>query len=201
MSGHKYTDEEKAFMEKYVPGHSYQEIRDAFEKNFGWCISIKQVKGYVGNHHLNTGRTGRFEKGSVPHNKGKKGKCAKGCEKTWFRKGHVPKNHRQVGSERVNVDGYIEIKVAEPNVWKLKHRVVYEEHHGKIPHGHIVIFRDGNRCNTSVENLRLISRGVNAMLNHTGLCEYKGELKETSIRIAELKCAQRRAEKNRRNDK
>ena len=30
-----------------------------------------------------------------------------------FKKGNVPKCHRPVGSERVNVDGYVEVKVAD----------------------------------------------------------------------------------------
>ena len=46
---------------------------------------------------------------------GKKGICADGCERTWFKKGHIPANYRPVGSERVNADGYIEVKVADPN--------------------------------------------------------------------------------------
>ena len=44
-----------------------------------------------------------------------------------FAKGNVPPNHRPVGSERISKDGYIEVKVAEPNKWRLKQRVVYEE--------------------------------------------------------------------------
>lgn len=200
---HYYTEEEKAFFKTYVPGHSHKQIRDAFEERFGWDITVAQVRAYIKNHHLNTGRTGKFEKGSIPHNKGKKGTCAEGCKKTWFRTGHVPENHRPVGSERVNVEGYIEIKVAEPNVWKLKHRIVYEENYGSIPKGSIVLFRDGDKQNTSADNLILITRSVHMVLNQDGLCKYKGELKDTAIKIAELKCAKRCAEKkiNRRNDK
>ena len=58
MYGHQYTAEEQKFMEEYVPGHSYREIQKAFTEKFRWEISLVQVKGYIGNHHLNTGRTG-----------------------------------------------------------------------------------------------------------------------------------------------
>lgn len=88
MYGHVYTEEEHTFMREFVPGHSYREIAAAFTEKFGWEISIGQVNAYIGNHHLNTGRTGRFQKGQVPPNKGKKGVCAAGCEKTWFPKGN-----------------------------------------------------------------------------------------------------------------
>lgn len=69
---HKYTTEEQQFMAGYVPGHSYREIQKAFTKKFGWEISIGQVSGYIHNHHLNTGKTGRFQKGHEPANKGKR---------------------------------------------------------------------------------------------------------------------------------
>lgn len=193
MYGHQYTTEEQQFMTEYVPGHSYKDIQKAFTEKFGWEISLGQVNAYIGNHHLNTGRTGRFRKGQEPPNKGKKGVCAAGCEKTWFKKGNVPANYRPVGSERVNVDGYIEVKVADPNKWKLKHRVVWESVNGKIPKDYIIIFRDNDKTNTNIENLLLIKRGTHAVLNHTGLCEYSGEFKETAICIAELKAVTSRA--------
>ncbi|MCX4351733.1 MAG: HNH endonuclease signature motif containing protein [Lachnospiraceae bacterium] len=195
MYGHVYTEEEHAFMREFVPGHSYREIATAFTEKFGWEISISQVNAYIGNHHLNTGRTGRFQKGQVPPNKGKKGVYAAGCEKTWFPKGHIPKNHRPVGSERVNKDGYVEVKVAEPNKWKLKHRIVWEKVNGPVPKGYIIIFRDNDKTNTDINNLLMIKRGIHAVMNHTGLCEYSGEFKDTAVMIAELKATTSKAKK------
>lgn len=197
MYGHQYTEAERKFMTEYVPGHSYKEIQKAFTEKFGWKISVGQVDSYIGNHHLNTGRTGRFQKGNEAHNKGKKGTCAAGCEKTWFPKGNIPKNYRPVGSERINPDGYIEVKVADPNKWKLKHRFVWESVHGKVPKGYIVIFRDNDKTNIDIDNLLLIKRCTHAVLNRTGLCEYGGEFKETAIHIAELKAASSKAKKRR----
>ena len=72
MYGHQYTAEEHAFMTQYVPGHSYREIQQAFIDKFGWEITSGQIGSYIGNHHLNTGRTGRFPKGHEPVNKGMK---------------------------------------------------------------------------------------------------------------------------------
>lgn len=195
MYGHQYTDEEHKFMAEYFPGHSYMEIQKAFTEKFGWEISVGQVKSYRGNHHLNTGKTGRFQKGQEPPNKGKKGTYAAGCEKTWFPKGNMPKNYRPVGSERISKDGYIEVKVDDPNKWKLKHRCVWEAANGEIPKGYIVIFRDNDRTNVNIDNLLLIKRCTHAVLNHAGLCEYCGEFKETAIHIAELKAASSKAKK------
>lgn len=189
MSGHQYTSEEINFMKEFVPGHSYKEIQNVFINKFGWNITLLQIKGYIRNHKLNTGRDGRFQKGSIPANKGKKGYCAPGCKKTWFKKGNVPVNYRPVGSERVSKDGYVEIKVADPNVWRLKQRVLWEEVHGKIPKGYIVIFKDGNKENVDIENLIMISRRTHAVMNYTDLHYFKNEYKETAVKIAEVKVA------------
>lgn len=198
MHGHVYTEEEHAFMREFVPGHSYRETASAFTEKFGREISISQVKAYTGNHHLNTGRTGRFQKGHVPPNKGKKGACAAGCEKAWFPKGHIPKNHRPAGSERVNIYGYAEVKVAEPDKWGLKHRIVWEKANGPVPEGYIIIFRDNDRTNTDINNLLMIKRGIHAVMNRTGLCGCSGEFKDTAVKIAELKSAAGRARKRRK---
>ena len=55
-----------------------------------------------------------------------------------------------VGSERVN-KGYIYVKVAEPNVWIEKHRLIYESMYGNIPTGHKVIFADKNKRNFAAD--------------------------------------------------
>lgn len=102
----------------------------------------------------------RFRKGHVPANKGKRmpEEVYAKVAPTMFRKGNVPVNHRPVGSERVSKDGYIEVKVSEPNRWRMKHRVVWEKTNGPIPVGYNVQFRNGNRQDIRLENLYMISR-------------------------------------------
>ena len=191
----KYTKEEHEFMKVYVYGHSYEQIQETFKEKFGHDITIQQIKSYICNHHLTTGKDGKFKKGNVPHNKGKKGVYAKGCEKSWFKEGNIPMQHRPVGSERITRDGYIEIKVAEPNKWDLKHRVVYENLYGKIPDGHVLIFRDGNKENVAIDNLILVTRGVNAVINREGISACKNEMKDTAVIFAKLKSAVSKKEK------
>lgn len=187
MYGHRYTEEERKFFMEFIPGHTYKEIQKAFTDKFEWEISISQIKGYMANHKINSGTKGHFKKGHIPVNKGCKGVCAAGCEKGWFKKGNVSKNRRSVGSERISKDGYIEIKVSEPDKWKLKHRVIWEKANGPIHKNQIIIFVDGDKTNVAIENLRMISRSTHAVMNHTGLCAYDAELKDTAIAIADLK--------------
>lgn len=191
MRQHKYTDEERAFFLEYVPGHTYKEIQTAFSEKFEWEITVSQIKGYMANHRINNGLTGRFSKGHVPLNKGRKGICAPGCEKTWFPKGNAPHNHKPVGTESVRCNykrgqKYVHVKVAEPNRWRMKHVVVWEQHNGPVPKGKIIIFADGDTLNCEIDNLRLIDRATHAVMNHTGLCKSSKEFKDTAIIMADL---------------
>lgn len=189
MKQHIYSEDEKAFFREFVPGHSYKEIQEAFIKRFGWNITLHQVKSAIGRYKLNTGRTGHFEKGHIPANKGKKGVCAKGCEKSWFKKGNIPQNHRPVGSERINVEGYVEIKVAEPNIWKLKHRVLWEQEKGVLKKGDIITFLDGNKQNVTIENLTKINQRENAIINNKLKRTGDAAIDEAIITIARLELA------------
>ena len=186
MYGHQYTPEERQFFIEYVPGHSHKEIQEAFIARFGWEITVQQVKGYIANPKLNTGRTGQFVKGQVSHNKGKKGEYAPGCEKTWFKKGHIPKNYKPVGSERISKDGYMEVKVADPNKWRLKHLVIWEQKNGLVPKGSCIIFLDGNKQNLDIGNLKMIRRKDLVRMNQNGLFSQFPELTEAGVHTAEL---------------
>ncbi|MDU0938780.1 MAG: HNH endonuclease signature motif containing protein [Clostridiales bacterium] len=192
----KHTEEQHKFLREFIPGHTYKEIIEAFFDRFGIERTSAQIKSYIGNHKLSTGLTGRFEKGHIPANKGKKGYCSPGCEKTWFKKGHIPKNYRPVGSERVTQDGYVEIKVSDPNEWELKHRVVWEEANGPINKDECLLFRDNNRQNCCIDNLILVKRYEQVRMNQDGLFRFVGEEKDVAVNIARLKSLTRRRRRN-----
>lgn len=104
----------------------------------------------------------RFQKGNVPWTKGLKGWSAGGnAPKTRFKKGHRPANWQPIGAERINGDGYRDRKLTDtgypPRDWVAIHRINWMAAHGPIPKGFVVAFKDGNKLNTSVENLELRS--------------------------------------------
>jgi len=181
----RYTPEEIAFIKKNVFGRSHAELTVLFNERFSPPMTIDKMKSFLANHKLNTGRTGYFTKGHVPFNKGRKGVCYSGCEVSWFKKGQVSINYRPVGSERINIWGYAEIKVADPNKWKSKHSALWEEAHGKIPKGHIVIFLDGNKKNFALDNLMMLSRPEHAVMCH--LNWYTNDADTTKANIAMVK--------------
>lgn len=177
----------KQFILDNYKGRYNQELADLFNQKFNTNITSRTIKSYKANNKLNSGLTGKFRKGQTPHNKGKKmpKEVYEKVKHTIFAKGNVPPNHRPVGSERISKDGYIEVKVAEPNKWRLKQRVVYEEAKGKIPEGCPMIFLDGNKRNFDIDNLRCITRSELLYLNCNGL-NNSNEITETGILMARL---------------
>ena len=88
-----------------------------------------------------------------------------GGKETQFKKGHVPHNHRSVSEDRIDEDGYTYIKIDEPRKWVLKHRHIYEQHHGKLEPHMIVTFRDKNISNFEIDNLEAITKVENMERN------------------------------------
>jgi hypothetical protein len=182
----KYTKKQIEYLISIVPGHSYQEIIDLFCKRFKLQLSLNQIKSFIGNRKLNTGRTGCFSKGHIPFNKGQKGLNIGGVE-TQFKKGHKPYNYQPVGTERVNGDDYVDIKIADPNKWKGKHILVWETQNGPVPKGHVVIFGDGNNRNFDPNNLILVSRKQLVRLNQNKLIQNDADLTRTAIITVDLR--------------
>ena len=185
--GIKWSDKEKEYLKEITPGHHYAEIVELMNKKFDREFTVELVKNAIGRYKLNTGFNGRFKKGNVPANKGQKGVCAKGAEKGWFKKGQVSINHKPVGSERTDLDGYTLIKVAEPNKWQLKHRVIYEKAYGPIPPNMAVIFLDRNKRNFNINNLALVSREELAIINKNTFIKDTAALSRDRVNDAKVK--------------
>lgn len=168
MCGRIYTPEQIDFLRQHITGKRHMELTVMFNKRFGEDRTVQQITAACKNRKFCNNLDTRFKRGHIPYNKGAKGICL-GGEKTQFKKGHRPLNYRPIGSERVNVDGYIEVKVADPNKWKSKHVFNWEELHGSVPKGHAIVFGDGNKQNLSPDNLILVSRGELAVMNKRGL--------------------------------
>lgn len=138
-----------------------------------------RMAGKIGMQHPRSIAT-RFHKGQIPPNKGKKvsPEIYEKMSPTMYKKGHISENKREVGAERVNVYGYIEIKVAEPNVWRLKHRIVWEQHNGAIPPGYNVQFKNHNTQDCRIENLYLISKAEQMRNENSLIAKYPKELQD-----------------------
>ena len=182
---HIWSDEEKQYLAEITPGRGYKEIQSMMSCKFGFDYTHHQIKGAITRNKLNTGRTGRFEKGHATWNKGTKGLTK--ANVTSFKKGQKPHNYKPLGSERITKDGYCEIKVSDTGRrWRPKHVLIYETHHGKVPKGSAVIFLDGDKRNFDIDNLHLVTRGQLAMLNKNSLIQKDAELTKTAINVVDL---------------
>lgn len=183
----KYEQEHIDFIKAHQ-GASAREMAELFTEHFNIHVTKNQMKAVMYRNNISSGKTGRFEKGNIPHSKGQKmsKEQYEKCKLTMFKKGHIPKNHREIGSERITKDGYIEIKIKEPNLWVLKHRIIYEKYYGEIPAGYSVIFGDGDKLNCDINNLILVSRSELLILNRNKLIKKDSSLTKTGVNIAKL---------------
>ena len=101
---HIWSDEEKQYLAEITPGRGYKEIQSMMSCKFGFDYTHHQIKGAITRNKLNTGRTGRFEKGRATWNKGTKGLTK--ANVTSFKKGQKPHNYKPLGSERITKDAY-----------------------------------------------------------------------------------------------
>lgn len=193
-------EEVRAYIFANYRGVGPTEMSERVRDLFGFEYDVGRMGGFYDRHGLKCGLTGRFEKGFSPWNKGRKGWSPPGTEHTRFRKGNRPGNWRPVGSERLNKDGYVEVKVAEPRKWRLKHLVVYEEHFGKIPKGCTVVFLDRNRQNFDPANLRLMTRADLAVLNRSVKLSDDPEINEVKLNVVKLIRTASKVSKRRQHD-
>ena len=147
-------------------------------------LGLKKSSEFLSEQRKTLGQNGQFKKGLIPHNKGKKLSDATKAKlvKTMFKSGNRPHNTLQVGAETQDKDGYVMVKVAEPNVWQYKHHVAYGE---PVPTGHKVIFLDGNKYNFERYNLQLISNAE--LMNRNTMHRYPPELVQLLKTLSKLK--------------
>jgi len=120
----------------------------------------------------------QFRKGHVPKTKGKKWSDFMKSEESinnsrrhLWKKGNKPHTTKEDGTitDRMLRNGvrYKFIRISEGD-WMFLHRHIWEEHHGEIPDGFNVVFKDGNPMNCVISNLECISNAELAERNrHT----------------------------------
>lgn len=165
--GIPYTTEELAWIEarRAMPR---RDLHVAFWEHFGrGDVSLVHIKSLCTRNGWITRRSGHFEKGATPFNKGKKMAFNANSARTQFKKGIVPANTKPMFHERIGKDDYIEMKVPVSNPYTgaasrymHKHRYLWEQIHGPVPAGYVLKSRDGNRQNTDPSNWTLISRSL-----------------------------------------
>lgn len=154
--------EEIDYFKFIVKGHTTNEIIDLYYKKFKKKLNYGNVKYLKRKYQLTSDINTKFKKGQKAH------------------------NHRPIGSEFLRDDGYIAIKVAEPNSWQLKHHYIWEKHNGKIPDGYSVIFLDQDKTNFDINNLELVKKKDKLIACSYRLFSTNKEVTKTGILTAQV---------------
>jgi len=177
-------------------GISNKELAELFNRKFGMNVTPKQIAGVKKNHSFSSGLTGRFEKGCNSPTKGKKISDFMTPEQQeifksyQFQKGKEALNKLPVGSIRKN-GKYLIIKTTDQyetqkENWELYHRWVWQQAHGPLKPGEIVIFRDNNPMNCDLDNLRVIDRRINLLMNRNKRKSIIPEITDSAIELSKL---------------
>lgn len=166
--------------------------------HFGDIMTFSQFKCYLNNRHISLrGTATQYRRGSTPANKGRKVSAAtyELLKATFFKPHNRPRTTLDVGTivktfkklRNGEQESYYCKKIAE-RTWKMLHHIVWEEHNGPIPPGHVITFLDGNTLNCDISNLMCVSKAANACANQEGL-RVKGQpdLTRTVLITSELK--------------
>lgn len=113
----------------------------------------------------------------------------RGC--CYHPKGYLPKASKPIGSERIDKERTVMVKVAQPNVWKPKVQVIM----GYDPRESQAIFLDGNSLNVIPANIAVVSKKVHARLAKNGWLNSSNEVLMAGIKWGELLYALREMEK------
>ncbi len=110
----------------------------------------------------------RFQNGHVPANKGLRrpgwgpGRMKETQFKKGVRQGVAVRLYKPIGTERLSKDGYLERKVNDglplQARWRSVHLLVWEAAHGRVPRGHAIAFKNGDKRDVRLENLECITR-------------------------------------------
>ncbi len=199
------------YIRKNSWGVSSAKMAEKVNEIFGTSFTQASMKQFRQRHGIKSGVPGWYQKGHPPANKGKRledyltpEKAKEVREKisgTQFKKGQRPRNELPVGSV-VFVGGYLLRKKQERGSqwerWEFLHRAVWEEHHGPIPEGMVVTFRDSNPKNCSIENLMLITRGEAAALTRKGYRFEDPDLTDAALAVVRVSQAADRIRKKKR---
>ena len=184
----EYTPEMIERIKEIVPLWSYKKCAKMMSEEFNYNFTSSMIE-----HKAN-------RLGVKKPNNGANNLDPRSPSINWFMKGRPSLNTKPVGTETVMryKDGriFVAVKIGMPSEWEFKHRLVYKEHYGEIPDGYMVSFADRNYLNFEPDNLILVSKSENAILNKYKLRFNDKDLTKTGLTLSKLIIARGRRTKN-----
>lgn len=180
---HRYTCGEIEWLRSNIQSHSYSELAQVFREYFGVSVTDSAILHICLKNGITHGRKGEigFVKGQhnafsavnpIGH------ECTDSRGRVWVK---VSDNVTQGGNWLTN--------------YRQKNRVVYEQHRGTIPKGFLVVHLDGNKQNCSIENLCIIDRKTNMLMNNNKWFSTNANVTLTAIMWCKLYFALKQSRK------
>lgn len=166
MTSWKYTSEMTDWIRENSKGVEWDDLAPLFNEMFGCDKTARQLRSHA---HDNGIHNGIYHDNPYGHK--------------------VTRPARPVGSKRLDKDGYVVVKVAEPCKWRREQLVVWEQYHEPIDtRKEMLIHLDGNRQNNAIENLYKTDRRIIGIINQAGLSRHiTPETIESIEAVAKLK--------------
>lgn len=140
---HFYTKEQDEWLCQNITKYTYPDLVVAFNEKFHTSQSYYNIKGHCIKKGFKGGRSDK--------------------------KGYKNWRSTPIGTETI-YNGRIYVKVSDAPTsrtaknhmanWMEKGRVVWEQHHGKIPKGHNIVYLDGNPLNCDISNLECTTQSI-----------------------------------------
>lgn len=139
---------------------SRKQLTLAFNDRFNVQKEVSHIIKCLANHGIFSGRTGHYAKGTS---------------------GSI----KPIGCKTLK-NGYVKVKIAQPDVWVCEHIKVWSDKHGPVPDKHYIIFKDDDKLNCDISNLALVSPSE---LRYLDGLEFKGcpeEYRDVLLLIAKI---------------
>lgn len=183
---HTWTQEQRIWLNlrAHLPR---KELAELFRRFWKVPVSDSAIKCYCKKFGILTGRTGCFEPGHIPDPRAfaKPGTVNAGS----FKKGRMPHNHKAVGTRIIDCDGYHKVKIAEPNKWAFCHLLMWEQHNGPVPKGHVIRFKDGDKGHIEIDNLVMLTNAEHSLATRRSVSQLPPPLLDTGYTAIRLEHA------------
>lgn len=143
---HQYTEEQVEWLRQNVSKYDSKDLAHEFNKTFQANVDCVSVRN----------------------------QCQKKGIKLGYSTDKGYRNHRNapIGTEYISSRGVVYVKVSVERRdkkhqmlnWKRKSHLVWEQHHGEIPEGHVIVHLDGDPTNCDISNLECTTNSIHGQL-------------------------------------
>ena len=164
----RFTEEANEWLRENAYSYTSAEMAEKLYELFGIRVATQTVTWYL-NDKLGIRR----------------GNC-------YVPKGYIPRASKPIGTERIDKNRIVMVKVAQPDKWLPKVQTLFDYDPRKCQ----PIFLDGNSLNVTKDNVVIVPKKIHARLAKNGWLNSSSEVLMTGIKWGELYYAIKEVQEN-----